>query len=56
MNMNDIENAASALYDGGWRVGDREQLKRVHGLTDKQADVLCRELAEYGITDDKEEE
>lgn len=42
--IKDIESSAAALYDGGWRAGDREQLIREHDLTAEEADALCAEL------------
>ena len=41
----DLQGAASALYDGGWRSKDRIQLKYEHGLTDEEVDAICAELA-----------
>lgn len=38
--------AAAALYDGGWRSSDHDQLIREYGLTDEEADLICYELEE----------
>ena len=42
--IKDIESAAAALHDGGWRAEDREQIIREYGLTIEEADALCAEL------------
>lgn len=43
--MNDIQRAASNLYDGGWRAEDRDQLIKEYELTEEEADAICEELA-----------
>ena len=48
--IKDIESAAAALYDGGWRSRDREQLIREHDLTTEEADALCAELERLAET------
>ena len=45
--MKDFENAAAALYDGGWRSGDREELIKEHHLTEDEADNVCAWLNKY---------
>ena len=45
MTMNN-QYSAAALYDGGWRAEDRDQLIEEYNLTAEEADDLCRELAE----------
>lgn len=45
--MNDIESSAAALYDGGWRAADRDELIAEYGLTDADADAICAKLSEY---------
>lgn len=42
--LKDIESSAAALYDGGWRSADRDQLIAEYDLTANEADVLCKEL------------
>jgi hypothetical protein len=42
--IEDVKASASALYDGGWRSADREQLMAEHKLTTDEADLLCNEL------------
>lgn len=42
--LKDVESSAAALYDGGWRAEDKVQLKREYGLSDEDANVLCKEL------------
>lgn len=40
----DIQASASALYDGGWRAGDKEQLMAEYGLSTAQAESICELL------------
>lgn len=44
--LHDPEHAAAALYDGGWRAADREQLlsEPEYDLTADEADDICAEL------------
>lgn len=37
---------AVALYDGGWRAEDREQLVSEYNLTTEEADNICKALGE----------
>ena len=41
--------AAAALYEGGWRATDREQLRKAYGLTAAEAAHLCRLLKYYQL-------
>lgn len=43
----EIQDAASALYDGGWRASDKEMLMEEHGMDEEYADQICRELESY---------
>lgn len=52
--IKDISTSACALYDGGWRAEDRDQLIAEYQLTSEEADTLCEKLAE--IADEKEAE
>jgi hypothetical protein len=45
--VRDYESMAAALYDGGWRAEDREQLKAEYELTDDDVDRIVDLLAEY---------
>ena len=38
--------AAAALYCGGWRAKDRDQLKAEYDLTDYEVDEICKVRAE----------
>ena len=38
---------ASALYDGGWRSSDKEEIISEHGYTDSEADVICEFLSDF---------
>lgn len=42
--LKDVESSAAALYDGGWRSDDREDLISEYELTEDEADALCEEL------------
>lgn len=42
----DIETSAAALYDGGWRATDKEQLIKEYELTEAEAEAICAKLAE----------
>lgn len=44
--MKYFEMNAAALYDGGWRSTDRDQLMSEYGLTPEEADGICEVLAE----------
>ena len=46
MTMNN-QYSAAALYDGGWRAEDRDQLIDEYNLTEEEADEICKELAEF---------
>jgi hypothetical protein len=45
--MNDIYSSAAALYDGGWRADDRDELIAEYDLTEEEADTICEMLREY---------
>ncbi len=42
--MKDLESAVAALYEGGWRYTDREQLKKEYDLTEDEANILSLKL------------
>ena len=44
--MKDYLASAAALYDGGWRAEDRDQLIEEYDLTEEEADKLCEILEE----------
>jgi hypothetical protein len=45
--LKDKQSSAAALYDGGWRSADKEQLISEYDLTAEEADSLCKELEKY---------
>lgn len=45
--IEDIESSAAALYDGGWRADDRDQLIEEYNLHPDDADAICEKLEEY---------
>lgn len=44
MNEFELTSSAAALFDGGWRSDDREQLINEYDLTDEEADKIVLEL------------
>ena len=42
--LKDISSSAAALFDGGWRSSDREQLIQEYDLTKEESDLLYEEL------------
>ena len=42
--LNDIDYTAAALYDGGWRSSDRDQLAAEYGLDGDDLDAVCAAL------------
>ena len=49
--MKDIEMSAAALYDGGWRAEDKEQLMAEYDLSEAEATEICEWLKEYEESD-----
>ena len=45
--MTDYRSSAAALYDGGWRAEDKEDLIAEYQFTEEEADELCEILAEF---------
>lgn len=45
--IKDYEASAAALYDGGWKAEDRDQLIKEYELTDEEADKICEILEKY---------
>lgn len=45
--IDDVESSAAALYDGGWRSDDREELIAEYQLSSDEADAICEKLKEY---------
>ena len=44
--INDYESSAAALYDGGWRKDDKEELISEYDLTNDEAEKICEILAD----------
>lgn len=42
--LKDIEHSAAALYDGGWRSQDKEQLQQEYHLSDEEAEEIAAAL------------
>lgn len=36
--------SATALYDGGWRAEDRDELVAEYNLSEEEADAICEDL------------
>lgn len=45
--MKDYESMAAALYDGGWRADDKDQLKVEYDLSDEDLERITDLLATY---------
>jgi hypothetical protein len=45
--MKDYGSMAAALYDGGWRADDKDQLKVEYDLTDDDVEQIVDLLATY---------
>lgn len=43
----DVEHAAAALWDGGWRAEDKEELIAEYDFTEEEADVIVELLKKY---------
>ena len=54
--LKDIESSAAALYDGGWKAGDRDQLIAEYNLDAEDADAICERLAEYADRENNQED
>lgn len=44
--MKGFDMSAAALYDGGWRAEDKEQLIAEYDLTEAEATEICEWLKE----------
>lgn len=49
--MKDFDMNAAALYDGGWRAEDKEQLIAEYDLTEAEATEICEWLKEFEESD-----
>lgn len=47
----DLQASAAALYDGGWRSTDEEQLQAEYGLSDEETSAIIEALAQLEKTD-----
>lgn len=45
--MTDYRSSAAALYDGGWRAEDKEELIAEYQLTEGEAAKICEILAKF---------
>lgn len=45
--MKDYESIAGSLYDGGWRVDDKDELQRDYELTEDEAEEICKYLEKF---------
>lgn len=45
--MTDIRSSAAALYDGGWRADDKDELISEYNLTEAEAADLCEMLRSF---------
>lgn len=44
--LKDVSSSAAALYDGGWRSTDADQLRAEYNLTEEETQELCAALAD----------
>lgn len=44
--LKDISSSAAALYDGGWRSTDADQLRTEYDLTEEETQELCAALVD----------
>nr|DAO34744.1 MAG TPA: protein of unknown function (DUF5053) [Caudoviricetes sp.] len=44
--LKDVSSSAAALYDGGWRSTDADQLRTEYDLTEEETQELCAALAD----------
>lgn len=47
VTMTDYRSSAAALYDGGWRAEDKEELIAEYQITEEEAAKICEILAEF---------
>lgn len=45
--MKDIESSTAALYDGGWRAEDREEMIFCYDMDENEADAVCELLKTF---------
>lgn len=43
--MAEITFEVAALYDGGWRNEDKEELMSEYGFSEEEAEEICKALA-----------
>lgn len=48
-----VSDMASALWDGGWKPWDRDEMKIEYNLEDDEANAIVRQLAVYTLDNDK---
>lgn len=42
-----VEDCAAALYDGGWRNTDKDEIKKEYNMDEEWAEAICEKLKEY---------
>ena len=47
----ELREAASNLYDGGWRVTDAEEIKKEYGLSIYELEIVLEALQDYETTE-----
>lgn len=45
--INDPQSTAAALYDGGWRADDREELGAEFNLDENDLNEICKLLKDF---------
>ena len=52
--LSNLQSIAAALYDGGWRSGDKDQIIEEYGLSESDAETVCALLEKYEKGSDTE--
>ncbi len=47
MTITRVEDSAAALYDGGWRAEDFDELAKEYNLTPEEAGEICSKLKAF---------
>ena len=45
--IEDFQGTAAALYDGGWRADEKEEIMEEYGISSWEADQICEYLEEF---------
>lgn len=48
MERNELRETATSLWDGGWRVEDKNEMKKEYTFTDEELEIVCEKMKEIG--------